>query len=831
MPHFQLQLNLSWRPDWPSLLSGLIIGILLAVAFHYWLPTLRRWRRQIVDRVRQSLAWLRSGVEVRYRTETAEHLSHYHLGGQWASLAQIMIPPRLLAPVMEIDPYTLPDWGANQLPYIWPQLAAKVATPPLPSAGLDSLLRNGRRVIITAPPGGGKTTLLAYCGWLCAAADETHPYLLPVVPAYVHLAELDLSLFAPTEPDEQTRPADPLLPLLAVLQRYTSSLTSPGLKDLFQRKMKAGQALLLLDGWDELAAGSRNLCLTWLHQLLELYPDGRIFIAAGLTAYGRLLDLDFTRTQILPWRQREAEHFAAGWAKALNNNPLRTDRYWQPGQTPLQTSLRHLLVALDPKAGTSYKPRREIDLLAQALPLFWPKEIKETKQEAQEERLPALYDFWQRIAYHLLAETQLILSKEEATRLATEVAAAYDIKDLPAQLQKSLEQAPIFILVKGLGFRFRNLIWRDYLAAGHLARQPDVEKLQDQLDNPQWRGLFRFYVAQAETSPTHIMQLANTLLQTPDRTLTREALFQAADWLPELVEGKGEWQRQLLVLLGQIIRQPTFPQLLRQRAVAALIQTGEQGVFTFATQLLDRTDPFLRQVGLMGLSHLGLYRPQEVVKKLADCLEDGTAAVRLAAVHALAWLPHPLTERPLLSALINGDDEMSRAAAEGLALRGAEGLEILREALEDEALHVRRAAIYGILKTDDLSLIPWLERVEKEDKEWLVRSAATEAIETLRQSHKTTWELPDLNKQRWLFEYAAHDGRTVPNGAAALPFLVQVMADATQPALRMAAAVTIGQLPAHDVLPALETALRDDNKQVSEAAFTTLCTMRQAYDL
>jgi HEAT repeat protein len=826
MPLFQLQFNLQWRLDTASLLLGLVAGILLTVAFYYWLPSLRRWRDRVLGRVRQNLAWLRSGVEVRYRTETAEFLRRYHLGSQWAELADIFIPSRLLAPAADIDPHALSDWHTSQLAQVWPQLAAKVAMPPLPGAGLLPLLHNGRRVIIGAPPGSGKTTLLAYSALHCATSED--PHLLPILPGYVHLAELDLTPFAPAEPDEQTKPVDPLSPLIAALQRYTSSLTNPGLKDLFQRKLKVGQALLLLDGWNELAVGSRNLCLTWLHHLLELYPAARIFIASDLTGYGRLLELNFTRTQLLPWRQREAEAFAAGWATALNNNPLRPDRFWQPGQTPLQTSLRFWLTTLAGQTDASQKPARNADLLSQTISLFWS---QADSGEPDDAIIIALQDFWQRLAYYLLREGQLILPKEEIVRLATAVAATYETKDLTVRLQKSLEQCPLFLPVRGSGFRFRNLIWRDYLAAAHLARHYDLGTVQAELDNSRWRDVLRFYVAQAETPPASIMQLANGLLQTSDSTPTRENLFQVAAWLPELVEGKGEWQRQVLILLGQIIRQSTFPQLLRQRAVAALMQTGEQGVFTFANQLLDRSDAFLRQVGVMGLSRLGLHRPQEVIKRLAERLTDGAAPVRLAAVQALAWLPHPLTERPLLTALIDGDDEMSRAAAEGMALRGAEGLEILREALEDDALHVRRAAIYGLLMVGDSDLIPWLEKVEKEDKEWLVRSAATEAIDIIRQKNKMMWQPPDLSKQRWLVEYAAHDGRAVPNGAAALPFLVQVLSEATHPDLRVAAAVSIGQLPAYDVVPALETAVRDDNKQVSEAAFSTLCTVRRAYDL
>ena len=812
----------------PSLLMGLVLGILLTAAFFYWLPTLRLWRSRAVGRLRQTLAWFRSGVEVRYQAETAEYLSRYHLGGQWAELADIMTHPRLLAIPTDIDPHALTDWRASQLAQVWPELANKVAMPPMPGATLDSLLRNGQRVLICAPPGGGKTSLLAYAAHHYATASDQ-----PLLPAYVHLAELDFSSYAPAEPDQPAKPIDPLTPLLTVLQRYTSTLTNPGLKDLFQRKLKAGQALLLLDGWDELPAGMRSLCLTWLHQLVENYPNGRLFMAVGMTGYGRLLDLGFVRTQILPWRQREVEAFTAGWARALNNNPIRPDRFWRPGQTPLQTSLRFWLVTIGGQTDASQKPRRQADLMAQALSLLV--KLPESSKEPVEQVRAAYNEYWQRIAYFLLNEDRLILTKEEAARLATETAVHHQLKDLPGRLPKSLEQCAIFLPVKGGGVRFRNLVWRDYLAAAYLARQVEPEEAeaiaQAALENSRRRGVLVYFIAQPEISTTTIAALANGLLQSPDRTPTRENLFQVAAWLPELVEAKGEWQRQVLVLLGQIIRQTSFPQLLRQRAMAALMQTGETGVFTFATQLLERSDPFLREVGLMGLSHLGLQRPQEVVRRLTEHLEDGAASVRLAAVQALAWLPHPLSERPLLTALINGDDEMSRAAAEGMVLRGADGLEILREALEDEALHVRRAAIYGLLAADDNRLIPWLEKVEKEDKEWLVRSAATEAIETLRQKQKMAWAQADLSKQRWLVDYAAHDGRAVPVGAAALPFLVQVLAEATHPDLRMAAAVSIGLLPAHDVVPALETAVRDSQQQVSEAAFSTLCTVRRAYDL
>ena len=829
LPFIQLQLNLRWPPDMPSFLLGLVLGILLTVAFFYWLPTLRLWRGRAVARGRQTLAWFRSGAEVRYQAETAEYLTQHHLGQQWGQLADIVTLPRLLLPTSEVDPQTIAQWHTNQLARVWPELAARVALPPLPGVGLQSLLANGQRVVISAPAGGGKTTLLAYSAYLCATSKEQP--LPSVVPAYLHLAELDVSPYTPIESAETAEtpePPDPLVPLVTALQRCLSPLTARGLKALFQRKLKAGQVLLLLDGWDELPPSARKPYLAWLMQFLELYPVGRIVIGVGLTGYGRLLDVGFTYTQILPWRQREIEAFAAGWAVALNNNPLRFDRYWRPGMTPLETSLRFWLTSLNGQTNAAQKPHRQVDLLAQALPLFCSSVEGWEEEEATK---TALLHFWQRLAHHMLVTEQLLLSKEELARLALEAADGQDVKEWAARLQKSVQKCQLFIPVKGIGFRFRSLIWRDYLAAVYLARLHDLKAVQAALKNPYWQRVVCYYVAQPEIPSTVIGQLANALLQAADRTPTRKELFQVAAWLPELEEGMGDWQRQVLVLLGQIVRQTSFPRLLRQRAAATLAQTGEQGVFTFATQLLDRSDSFLRQMGVMALSCLGLQRPQEVIRRLVDCLNDGAADVRLASVQALAWLPHPLTEESLLTALINGDDDVSRAVAEGLALRGSEGLAFLQEALVDEAVHVRRAAVYGLLMATNAQVIPWLEKVEREDKEWLIRSASTEVLEMIQARQKLAWTPLDLRQQRWLVEFAAHDGRAVPGGAAALPFLVQVLSEATQPKMRAAAAVSLGLLPAYKVIPALETAVRDDSGQVSEAAFGALCTIRRAYEL
>jgi len=213
-------------------------------------------------------------------------------------------------------------------------------------------------------------------------------------------------------------------------------------------------------------------------------------------------------------------------------------------------------------------------------------------------------------------------------------------------------------------------------------------------------------------------------------------------------------------------------------------------------------------------------------------ITDGDELVRQTAVYSLLLnQEHPLVEQPLIAAMLSDDEELGRIVAEGLAFNGAaHGTEILKEALTDDDIQVRRAAVIGLSFLDGEWVEKQLIQVERYDDEWFVRSAANGALEVLRARRKTVhWDPPNPADQRWLTMMFRQDGRVVPDGAAALPFLVQIISESDDPKLRASAATLLSHLPALDAMPALETAARDSNALVNEAAFTTLCHLRRAY--
>jgi HEAT repeat protein len=800
----------NWQFDTLSFFLGLLLGIAGAYGFLRLRPPLRRQYARLTGWVRERIAYLRSGVAVRFLAETAVYANTYHLLKNKTDLSALFVPPRLLAPLE--DPALLPeDRGATAFTYLWPEWAWGMGLPTPPTMTIDQLLQNGRRVIIAGEAGAGKSSLLAHLAHRCAtaAADGADPQLVNILPVLVHVAELSLAADGTGE--------EAAAVLAGALQKRANPLTSPGIKDLLHQRLNAGQVLLLLDGWDALPVAQRPNVAKWLEALLRKYAQIQTFVAAGLTGHGLLLELDFTWTTLLPWRLGEAETFADQANQVLSvSQPPRLPYFWQPGQKTGATTLNFALRALAKLPDDPKRPLPDHALLQQSLALLVDKTPPDETTHA----------FWQQLAYKMLHEDKMALETAEVTAVAEALAQETDgqiNRSLANQLQKSVKNTPIFIVWSNDSLSCRGVWWRDFLAAGYLVAQRDETAMVAHLNDPAWAQLLRFYVAQVDPA-----SLAGQLLKGQDNTPSRESVFQVASWLPLTAE-KGEWRRQTMILLGQMIRSATsFTQVLRQRAMAALAQSGEPGVMTFVTQLLERTDPFMRQLGASALAHLG---NEQALALLSNMVRDGDEWVRQTAVYGLLRQQHqPLAEQPLLAAMLSDDEALSRIVAEGLALSGAHGTEILQEALSEDDIQVRRAAVLGLSLLDATWVEKQLIQVERHDEDWFVRSAANGALELLRARRKVArWEPPNPADQRWLTMAFRQDGRIVPDGQAALPFLVQLISESDDPKMRASAATLLSHLPALDAMPALETAARDGDFLVSEAAFTTLCHLRRAY--
>lgn len=834
----------AWRPDTPSLLLGLLLGLALAALFVWLWPRLRQQGRRARTWLEGHIGRMRSGVEARFRAETAVYSQTYHLGADWATLDQVFIPPHLTAPLAD-DSILTEQRGAVQLAWLWPELAAQVGAPVLPLTTVDQLLRDGRRVLICGAPGSGKSTLLAHLAYRLATAVPTGPdkMFTDIAPVFLHMAEIEWTPpTAPTNGDTaRSEPAagavadpDPLTPLITALQKRSSPLTAPGLGDLLRRKLAAEQLFLLLDGWAELSPAQQTTLVAWLRTFLAAHGKTRVFVTAGLDGYGELLPFGFSRTVIQPWRMGQVQAFMARWSERLALTAVPPlEMCWRPGQSALETAVRFWLSVWADKPAEGGTVTRRTDWLPLAFGLFQPRKKGEPCTPLPDDLLV----FWQEMAYHLLNSGQMTMSVDRVVALATAAArpkgAVTETTDgaTPAEanktqvtrLRRSLAQSRLFMRWGGGQMGLRSTVLRDFLAAAHLAGQGSGG-LEEYLVDPQWRGVWLHFARLSDPS-----EAADHWLKAGDADPARDGWFQIASWLPH-TGASGNWRRQVMINLGQLARQSEQPPALRLRAMAAMALTGEDGLLKFVEQLLGRPDPFMRQMGTAVLPALA---DDTVAGLLAARLADEDAVVRFTAVYGLVLRQYdPLAERPLVQALIGDDEEVGLLTAELLAQNGGPALELLQEAVKDEDIQVRRVAIHGLSLLDDDWVEALLLEIERNDSEWIVRSAASAGLDAIRRRRlPQPWRPVRAADQPWLEDLLRAQGKRVPGGSAAINLVALLFTEVNDVQTRLLAARLLAQLPARDAMPALLVAVQDANTDtaVRQAAFEAWCALHRAF--
>jgi HPt (histidine-containing phosphotransfer) domain-containing protein len=225
---------------------------------------------------------------------------------------------------------------------------------------------------------------------------------------------------------------------------------------------------------------------------------------------------------------------------------------------------------------------------------------------------------------------------------------------------------------------------------------------------------------------------------------------------------------------------------------------------------------------------MGALGSPEAVRDLRSLLQDQDAPVALAAGMALGAIGNEEALQELLVALTQSSESVRQAVAEALATLPGDGYEVLFEAIQDDDMMLRRAAVFGLRRIR----APWatiaIYRAFLEDEQWYVRSAAQQAFEERQYGRMTslTGAPPGPAELDWLALWASLRGETVPAGPAGQQMLVRVLqeGDAQERAL---AALYLGSLGIVSSVRPLYGALRDRQDGVRAAAYRALGTLQE----
>src|SRR5512139_318628 len=266
---------------------GFLTGILFTWLLSRFRPLWRQWRE--TARERQQAAQLKrtSGLEDNHRRITLRRAQGMHLAASLFSLDEILQEPRLIAPPAQVEPGVVgipEDIISQTLPYLpaWPELAAIYGAP---TFSLPEAVAGGSHVVIVGAAGSGKTVALAHLASLAANFKVRLDSNLDAVPYLYHVADLQL----PFDPSK-----DPASVIINIASEDAPVLDLRRLPGFIQQTFRNGQALVLIDGFDELDPQSQINVVDWFKALTNAYPDVRIVTTGCANQLNGLLSLGFS---------------------------------------------------------------------------------------------------------------------------------------------------------------------------------------------------------------------------------------------------------------------------------------------------------------------------------------------------------------------------------------------------------------------------------------------------------------------------------------------------------------------------------------------------------
>jgi HEAT repeat protein len=357
--------------------------------------------------------------------------------------------------------------------------------------------------------------------------------------------------------------------------------------------------------------------------------------------------------------------------------------------------------------------------------------------------------------------------------------------------------------------RFLHPILNAYLAGQAIGDNDADTRL---LALPDWDGKtlsLRYLAARGDATA-----LADALLEESDLPLHRHA-FAVARWLRDAPR-EATWRSKAFARLLSILQGEGQPLGLRGQAMAAFVISGDPGAATLFRQLLGSRSYELIPLAALGS---GALRDVKAVRALEDLLQAPVGAVRRAVCLALVAIGSEKSIEGVARALLQGDEELRRAAAEALANDPGEGHAILREGATLEDIMLRRAVVHGLARVGQPWAVQLLQRMQVEDDQWAVRNLANQYLEQVQSiDPRVPRPLAPPSESPWLIEFAGKQKMGVPRGGPATDVLLSAFRQGDTEE-RLAALPYLKRVATEGIIGALYHAMYGEDPEVREAAF------------
>jgi len=763
------------------------LGFLAAALFFWLLRVTRPWlialTQSLHSRSRTAREGRTSALETQIRNAILRRAQSYHLAAPLFSLDEIVIPPRLLAPPPPVEPGVPSpplDITETTLPHLpdWPEIASHYGAPTLT---LAEALQEKINLVIMGRLGSGKSVALAYLASQIARQSSIPPYLNGLIPLLIHWADLY------PLPAQQENTLEPLARATAsIVPTLSTSQTSEFLEETISK----GRLILLLDGLDELHPFFLQEIVFYLGQLLQHYPNLRLITTASFEHVDGLIALGLAPMTLAPWNATQQKEFLMRWGD-LWAMFIQTDEgesvpppllnAWLSERVPTQTPLELTLKAWAAYAGDVSGPR-----LSQALEAYLTRITTNSPETLKTLETLAVQA--------LLSRKSLLDHPQGQGRMADLVDNGLLYSNREAQL------------------RFSHPIFLSFLAA----RALDANQLDSICNDLPWSIANQTvgFLAEQSQSPSPFVL---SYIEGAKEPLLSEVWI-ASRWLHDAPED-APWRLSLMRKLAGIFQDETKPPGLRARAMAALALSATPGVEVLFRKALEANEANTRWLAAIAC---GLIGDTKSVNDLRALFNDPMPVIMRAACLALVAIGAQAALEAVAEALLHGHEELRQAAAEALANHPDEGHPTLQEGATLEDLLVRRAVVFGLRRVRQEWAIEILRRLQLHDEQWVVKNAATQALEEMAQPEpRLPKPIPPLTELPWLIAFAGERGIGVAPGKPAQDLLLLALKEGNEEQ-RLGALEYLNRVPLEAALSTIYQVYQSAKGEIREAALNTL---------
>ncbi len=783
-----------------------------------------------------------SSVEENHRRQTLRQAQASHLSAPLFSLNEILETPRLLAPPIRIEPGdALPneDIISKALPYMpnWPELAAIFHAPTL---SLPEALSGGVNLVITGQPGIGKTVALAYLASIVANRASEAGELRHHVPFFLHVADLHLK-------GVSTHEKNVLDPITDAISKHAGMLDLARFPGFVQHAFGNGHALFILDGFDELAPDSQKEIITYLQVLIQTYPRVQVVTSGMAEHLDGLVALNFVPLALMPWNQAQRNRFTAKWGQLwMQTVALET---WTQTETGLESIDPILLNSwlntgnenLSPfeltlkiwagYAGDSLGPS-VLDAIATHIrrlaPAGTPLAALETLGLQAVIAVQPIFDArgareWVKSfepmedlnADNYSENEETDGEEKPKTGPLTKSKKKEHVQKPTSGLLGKMRDSGLLTAHSNNQMRFTHPLIGGFLAGNAMANYKVEEGL---LEQPEWTG--KLLALQYMAAKSDMMPLTDSYINTTSMPL-HQNLFTVARWL-KYSQAEVDWRGKIFTKLIEVLQTEGIPLTLRTQAVAALVQSGDPNVASLFRQFMNTSSFELLQLVSLGS---GAIKDTKAIGVLSGAIQAPSASTQCAACLALVAIGTGTAIEAVARVLLHGEEEVRQYAAEAMANDPVEGQAMLKEGLSMDDILLRRAVVFGLKRVKENWAVQMLENIQINDSEWVVRNAASEALNSMVSLNPhIPRPLPSPSESAWLIEFAGKQGTGISPGSPATEILLAAF-KSNQIEEQLAALPYLKQQPSEGVISSFYHAMFSDEPELREAVFVTLCEL------